>query len=215
MATTVTARVYKHHHVRFRDRPKPRHPLGRQGPRDVRRHDGFDSVEDSYTKLAEIPQRMMWSKTWTWPRLQNGYMWHIPEYINNSASFNILMPGAQAQAQIGNNRIITQQEEIITHKLRSIADDIYATSNIQPRVSYPRLHMAQPLIPDETGTMKFRYAARISAETRILFHLFPDYIGHGEKLFWERQKINLPQTTTADKDNVHLVPCMPYDIHNV
>jgi hypothetical protein len=142
-------------------------------------------------------------------------MWHIPEYINNSASFNILMPGAQAQAQIGNNRIITQQEEIITHKLRSIADDIYATSNIQPRVSYPRLHMAQPLIPDETGTMKFRYAARISAETRILFHLFPDYIGHGEKLFWERQKINLPQTTTADKDNVHLVPCMPYDIHNV
>jgi hypothetical protein len=34
----------------------------------------FNLMEDSYTKLAEIPQNMMCTKTFSWPRLQHGYM---------------------------------------------------------------------------------------------------------------------------------------------
>jgi len=144
---------------------------------------GFNSMEDSYTKLAEIPQKMMWSKTFPWPQLRHGYMWKIPVPVDNIASYNLLMPGAQGETQVNIKNNVSQQEELLTKKLQSISETTYMANTIQPRVSYPRLHIAQPKIPDETGIMKFRYAIRMSAETRLRFHLYPDHTRNSNKAF--------------------------------
>jgi hypothetical protein len=81
----------------------------------------------------------------------------------------------------------------------------YVTNNIQNRVIYPRLHLAQPRIPDETGYMKFRYAIRISAETHILFHHLPDHVTDNMHGFQFRQSIDLLQVEAAS-DNSFRVP---------
>jgi hypothetical protein len=94
------------------------------------------------------------------------------------------MPGTQGQLQVAKNKTITQQQELLVNRLRSIEDVIIISNTTQPRVSYLRLHMAQPKVPDETEIMKFRYAIRMSAETRVRFHLFADYVGEGHKQFW-------------------------------
>lgn len=144
---------------------------------------GFNSMEDSYTKIAEIPHKMMWSKKFPWPRLHHGYMWRLPIDIQNPDSFNVLMPGAQGEINVNDNNRLTQQEEILTSQLYSLGEVVYTSNTIQPRVSYPRMHMAQPKIPDETGIMKFRYAIRMSAETHLLFHLIPDHVRNSSRSF--------------------------------
>jgi len=65
----------------------------------------------------------------------------------------------------------------------------YITNNIQTRVSYRKLHLAQPRIPDEIGYMKFRYAIRMTAETHLLFHLLPDHLNDFMNGFWFRHNI--------------------------
>jgi hypothetical protein len=174
---------------------------------------GFHATENSYTKLAEIPEKMTWTRTFPWPQLRHQYIWEFPHPFNTPAAYTTLMPGAQGMIQVSDHNTITLQQELLVNKLRATDDKIYTANTVQPRVSYPRLNMAQPRIPDETGFMKFRYATRMSAETRVLFHMFPDYIGTGHKQFWGRQTLPLPQTVATD-GNVHHVPCMPYEMHN-
>jgi hypothetical protein len=86
------------------------------------------------------------------------------------------MPGAQGQTAILPGTRISQQGEIPVDQTTKTPTATYVTNNIQDRVSYPTLHLAQPRIPDETGYMKFRYAIRMSAETHLLFHLLPDHV---------------------------------------
>jgi hypothetical protein len=73
---------------------------------------GFDATEDSYTKMAEIPQKMCWTRTFPWPRLKHGYTWRIPRKLDDSKSFTILTAGAQGQTAMLPGTRITQQGEI-------------------------------------------------------------------------------------------------------
>jgi hypothetical protein len=147
-------------------------PLAQQIPMST----GFNRVQDSYTKIVQIPHKMKWSHTFSWPRLHHGYMWRIPTNLEDENAFNVLMPSAQGEENVSLANRITQQAE--------------------PKVSHPRLHIAQPQVPDEIGFMKFRYAVRMSAETHVLFHLLPDHIwGGSSRDFWERQCIELPITS--------------------
>jgi hypothetical protein len=96
--------------------------------------------------------------------------------------------------QIHEGNVITQQDEIFTNKFYTIFDATFTGNTTQPRVSYPRLHIAQPTIPDETGVLKFRYAVRMSAEMHLTFHLYPDHTMGAMKAFWQRQVVPLPET---------------------
>jgi len=181
---------------------------------------GFHNVQNSYTKLAQIPHKMTWSRTFSWPQLRHGYMWRLPDMLlNNEDSFNYLMPGTQGEETITAHSLLTQKAEIIVNHMHEFGESIYTSNTIQPRVSYPRLHMGQANIPDETGFMKFRYAVRMSAETHVLFHLLPDHIwGASSRDFWQRQCVDLPKTVPNPSHpdiKQHIVVCLPFEIHNV
>jgi len=109
-------------------------------------------------------------------------MWRIPVAVDNPATYNMMMPGAQ-ELQVTDKNNISQQEEIMTNKLQQVSDATYTSITVKPRVSCPRLHMGQPKVPDETGMMKFRYAIQMSAETHVLFHPYPD-MRNFSKVFW-------------------------------
>jgi hypothetical protein len=98
--------------------------------------------------------------------------------------------------------------------------------------------MGQPQIYDETGIMKFRYVARMSAETHVTIHLLPDHVTPGFHMFWKQQQIALPRIYLlldhvtpgfpmfwkrqqialphiySPKEDIteFWVPCLPYDI---
>jgi hypothetical protein len=83
----------------------------------------------------------------------------------------------------------------------------------QPRVSYPRLHIVPPFVPDETGYMRFRYIARMSAETHIKLHLLPEYANPLYPKYWLRQIVFLPFLQSDGKDEQRIsVPCIPYEL---
>jgi hypothetical protein len=84
---------------------------------------------------------------------------------------------------------ITQQGEILVDQSVKTGYASYITNNIQTRLSYRRLHLAQPRIPDEIGYMNFRYAIRMTAETHLLFHLLQDHLNDFMNGFWFRHNI--------------------------
>jgi hypothetical protein len=118
---------------------------------------------------------MKWTRTFDWPKLKHGYMWKIPLEIDDTKAFTIFMPGAQGQVNVNQQSKVNRQGEMVLDQMYNVGEATNVAIIIQPRVSYPRLHMSQPQIPDETGHMKFRYAIRMSAETHVLFHLLPDH----------------------------------------
>jgi len=113
---------------------------------------GFKHGAESYTKIAQIPQKMRWIRTFPWPRLGHGYTWRMTRRIDDTKSFTILMEGALGQEAILPGTRITQQGEILAKHSNKTATAKYLTNNIQTRVSYPRLHFAQPRIPYAPGT---------------------------------------------------------------
>jgi hypothetical protein len=74
--------------------------------------------------------------------------------------------------------------------------------------------MVPPLVPDETGFMRFRYIASMTAETHVKLHLLPDYFNHLYPKYWVRRITFLPflQTTGKDAENTIEVPCIPYEL---
>lgn len=61
--------------------------------------------------------------------------------------------------------------------------------------------------------MKFRYVARMSAETHVTIHLLPDHVTPGFHMFWKRQQIALPHIYSPKEDITEFwVPCLPYEI---
>jgi len=122
------------------------------------------------------------------------------------------MPGAHGQTQINRNTYPTQQAEIIPDLKRTIGEDTFLKTTTQPRTSYLRMHMAQPIVPDETGHMTFRYILRMSAETHVQLHLCPDHIHEHKPEFWNRQIITLSFLVGV---NEFQVPCIPYELPNV
>jgi len=78
--------------------------------------------------------------------------------------------------QITNATKVTLQNEIITDHIYDRDGYQLTGSTIQPRVSYPRMHITHPWVPDETGFMRFRYIARMNAATHMKIHLVPDHV---------------------------------------
>jgi len=85
----------------------------------------------------------------------------------------------------------------------------------QPRVSYPRLHMGQPVIRDKTGLMRFRFAIRMIAETNVVFRMLPDYLATRHYAFSLRQTLPLPRVELGTGNNgLPTILCLPYQLHN-
>ena len=176
----------------------------------------FDENNDTYTK-EEIPQRMIWSKTIHFPHLQHNYAWK-PIDMSDVANVATLIPGGQGQTQkvtSDQNWNISKQHELIqeTTTLGAGGATIIQKDMMQPRVSYPRLHFAQPLVTDETGIMKFQYKIRFTTELNLKFHLNPDFTNGGVEVMLERQRFTLPVgSPAAESTNIATCICMPYTI---
>jgi len=126
------------------------------------------------------------------------------------------MTGAQGRTQILHGTRIALQNEIIGEQPYETHGYQMMRTTTQPRVSYPRMHIAQPLIPDETGYMSFRFIARMSAETHVRMHLLPDHTGLTTPEHWCRQTLMM-SVVYNDKEDVKTfdIPCIPYEISNV
>jgi hypothetical protein len=143
--------------------------------------------------------------------------------MENSA-YTLLMPGAQGIQKIGPTTLGLQRE-MLTKIVYEQDSNQYVGSTTQPRVSYPRMHLTHPWIPDETGYMRFRYVIRMIAETHVTFHLYPDtsntlppYMTASDVIieipqFWRRQTLHLPRLSNNNaKMKIMAVACTPYEL---
>lgn len=165
----------------------------------------FNPNNDRYTKY-ELPQRNEYTREIDFQKLHNNYMWR-PMDISNVANFRYLIPMAEGvYTTTSHNSIATELTDETT---------AYATSGVtarqtlfRNRTSYPRMHMAQPQVPDETGYMKFRYQVRMSTKLHLNFHMHPDYATHANLEYMNRQTLLLPRVAETNG----IVTCMPYEI---
>ncbi|ADV74759.1 capsid protein [Mosquito densovirus BR/07] len=165
----------------------------------------FNANNDRYTKY-ELPQRNQYTREYDFQQLTNNYMWK-PTDISDAANFRRLIP--MSEGVYTTTAATTKMAELTQQK------SAYATSGktteaslFRNRTSYPRMHLAQPQIPDETGYMKFRYQVRMSTKLHLVFHLYPDYSTSTNVEYMGRQVLELPEVTKTGG----VVTCMPYEI---
>jgi hypothetical protein len=143
--------------------------------------------------------------------------------LENNA-YKVLMPGAQGIKKYGPTTA-SLQREMRTNINYEQDDNQFVGSTTQPRVSYPRLHLTHPWIPDETGYMRFRYVIRMIAVTHFLLHLYPDisntlppYLTQSDLIiqipqFWHRQTIYLPRLSNNNAKMKNMVVAFaPYEL---
>lgn len=179
----------------------------------------FSSAEDNYTK-EEIPMKFRKTYTVHFPKLTHENI-HMPTDITNSNNYRFLIPGAQGTSLVGqgataqnylNHQNLIQQTNANTGNVSRVRID-----NMQPQVCYPRIHLAQPQVADETGFMKFRFPVRITTRLYLNMHLIPDFNPSGTSYsnfqLRTRQVLHLPsvvnESTTSTQTNFY-VYCMPY-----
>jgi len=88
------------------------------------------------------------------------------------------------------------------------------------------INLTHPWVPDETGFMKFKYNIRMSAETHVRLHLYPDYSNPVPPLiteddmvvttpqFWRRQTMELPILNTRNPKMKNVaIPCLPFELN--
>jgi hypothetical protein len=68
---------------------------------------------DTYTKVAQIPTKHVWTRRWTWPRPNHNYLWEIGMLINDRNLYRVLMPGAQGQTLLPPHTKLNNQTEIM------------------------------------------------------------------------------------------------------
>lgn len=166
----------------------------------------FNRDLDHYTK-KEVPVKFKYTHHVDMNVLHHNYMW-LPNDLEPEDDFNVLIPGAQGITNNAGTTITNATEIIQTTQTEN--NIITNQTTIQNRRSYPRLHVGQPEIPDETGTMKWRYQIRISTRLKLLFHKRPDYADTFTLSAIRRQSIPLPRATGTIP---YLVPCVPYEIN--
>ncbi|QZA76130.1 capsid protein [Aedes aegypti densovirus] len=165
----------------------------------------FNANNDRYTKY-ELPQRNQYTREYDFQQLTNNYMWK-PTDISAEANFRRLIP--MAEGVYTTTSATTKMAELTQQK------SAYATSGktteaslFRNRTSYPRMHLAQPQVPDETGYMKFRYQVRMSTKLHLVFHIYPDFSTSTNIEYMGRQVLELPEVTARGG----VVTCMPYEI---
>jgi hypothetical protein len=54
----------------------------------------WNTNADTQTRIAQIPPNMAWTHCFTWPKLDNNYLWHMPLGIktNSANAYIVLMP---------------------------------------------------------------------------------------------------------------------------
>jgi hypothetical protein len=186
----------------------------------------WNTNSDTRTRIAQIPPNMAWTHRFTWPKLSNNYLWRMPSQIKPTSNdaYIVLMPGAQGQSKVAYTGV-TRQYPIMTDLGYTSAHHEFVGGATQPSVSYPMINLSHPWIPDESGYMKLRYTIRMSAETHVRLHLYPDYQSYTPPLatgdtwlpespaFWLRQTLELPILTTQNpKMKTVAVPCIPFEI---
>lgn len=165
----------------------------------------FNKNNDRYTKY-ELPQRNQYTREINFQKLTNNYMWR-PTDINEEENFRRLIPMSEGvyTTSNANSKVseLTQQNSAWATSGTTTQGTLFRN-----RTSYPRMHVAQPQVPDETGYMKFRYQVRMSTKLYLEFHLYPDYGSSTNMEYMQRQVLELPEVTARGG----VVTCMPYEI---
>lgn len=165
----------------------------------------FNKNNDRYTKY-ELPQRNQYTREIDFQKLTNNYMWK-PTDINEEENFRRLIPMSEGvyTTSNANSKVseLTQQNSQWATSGKTTQGTLFRN-----RTSYPRMHVAQPQVPDETGYMKFRYQVRMSTKLYLEFHLYPDYGSSTNIEYMHRQVLELPEVTARGG----VVTCMPYEI---
>ncbi|AYH52680.1 VP protein [Aedes albopictus densovirus] len=166
----------------------------------------FNSHNDRYTKY-ELPQRNQYTREINFQQLTNNYMWR-PLDISNETNFRSLIPMSEGvyTTTSPNLRQTEFTDETTAYDMSGATTKQTLFRN---RTSYPRMHIAQPQVPDETGFMKFRYQVRMSTKLHLNFHMLPDYGTYKNLDYMNRQTISLPQVAETNG----IVACMPYEIN--
>lgn len=166
----------------------------------------FNPNNDRYTKY-ELPQRNQYTREINFQKLHNNYMWRTLD-ISAESNFRSLIPMSEG--------VYTTTSANVRQTEFTDETTAYATSGVttrqtlfRDRTSYPRMHVAQPQVPDETGYMKFRYTVRMSTKLHLNYHMYPDYGSHKNLQYMHRQTMPLPQVTSTNG----IVTCMPYEIN--
>lgn len=167
----------------------------------------FSANNDRYTKY-ELPQRNKYTREINFQQLDNNYMWR-PVDINNAGNFRYLVPMSEGVYATSSANV--RQTELTDETTSYATSGVTARQTLfRNRTSYPRMHVAQPQVPDETGYMKFRYQVRMSTKLHLNYHMYPDYGTQINLEYMNRQTLLLPQVTPANG----VVTCMPYEIKN-
>jgi len=159
-----------------------------------------NEVLDNITKI-EIPQRHKWTHFIQLPHCNHNF-YFMPIDINNPANYTCLIPGCQNidsyTSEKSKTYTITKQNNISTSSVKSTGENTCNTTNGQhlQTTHYPAIVIGQPKIPDETGTMKFRYKVRVITEINGTWHLFPEFCNNWEKNILRRQVVTLPTGST-------------------
>lgn len=165
----------------------------------------FNANNDRYTKY-ELPQRNQYTREYDFQQLTNNYMWK-PTDISAAANFRRLIP--MSEGVYTTTAATTKMAELTEQKSAwATSGKTTEASLFRNRTSYPRMHLAQPQVPDETGYMKFRYQVRMSTKLHLVFHLYPDYSTSTNLEYMGRQVLELPEVTATGG----VVTCMPYEI---
>lgn len=165
----------------------------------------FNANNDRYTKY-ELPQRNQYTREIHFQQLDNNYMWR-PADISAVTNFRYLIPMAEGVYTTTSANV--RQTEF-TDETTAYAGSGATTRQtlFRNRTSYPRMHLAQPQVPDETGFMKFRYQVRMSTKLHLNYHMYPDYATKNNLEYMHRQTLLLPQVAAT----AGIVTCMPYEI---
>jgi hypothetical protein len=139
---------------------------------------GFDASEDSYTKVAEIPQKMRWTRIFPWPRLKHGYTWRVPRKLDDPRPFTVLMPGAQGQTAILPGTRITQLGEILADQTTKSPTATYVRNNIQDRQlpetsSRPIKEISSFFPPPSTFSQPFIKRHLLKASKHVYTRILP------------------------------------------
>lgn len=165
----------------------------------------FNANNDRYTKY-ELPQRNKYTREIDFQQLTNNYMWKTVD-ISATTNFRKLIPMSEGVYTTSNATSymteLTEQKEAWAGSGKTTEATVFRN-----RTSYPRMHVAQPQVPDETGNMKFRYQVRMSTKLHLNYHLYPDYMSSTSIEYLKRQTLELPQVTATGG----VVTCMPYEM---
>lgn len=169
------------------------------------RHNEEVFKNEMTAQIEELPQRHSWIKTFKFPITEKLY--EIPNFKKEKK----LIPGPTNIYKKGygindNHEIYKDEQEI--ENINTFCEQI---RNIQ---SWTMICLAQPLVPDETGFMKFRYQIRLTTELEGLYHIKPDMLeSNRDQCIYNREIMKLPtmnDISPAAPNHEYL--CMPHNL---